>query len=133
MEIHALSSLHPPSLKYRRIPCCRRAAQRIRRYFLLSAVFLLLFLFPFLEKFGAVAGGAVAIWANYFWVRQAPDGNILHVCYMVPITLGVLTTLGVGVLTSFCFAPPRREQLRGLNIWHLTERERNLTDRKAEQ
>jgi hypothetical protein len=52
---------------------------------------------------------------------------------MVPITLGVLTTLGVGVLTSFCFAPPRREQLRGLNIWHLTERERNLTDRKAEQ
>lgn len=25
---------------------------------------------------GAVAGGAVAIWANYFWVRQAPDGNI---------------------------------------------------------
>lgn len=68
---------------------------------------------------GAVAGGAAAIWANYLWIETLPDGTVRHVCYMVPVTLGVLTTLAVGLGASLCFAPPRREQLDGLNILHL--------------
>lgn len=73
---------------------------------------------------GAVTGGAVAVWANYFWVKMLPDGTVVHVSYAVPITLGVLTTLAVGLLVSCLFPRPRREQLQGLNIWYMEEKEK---------
>ena len=48
----------------------------------------------------------------------------MHVSYVVPITLGVLTTLAVGLLVSCFFPKPRQEQLRGLNIWCMEEKEK---------
>ena len=73
---------------------------------------------------GAVTGGLVAVWANYFWVKVLPDGSVVHVSYVVPITLGVLTTLVVGLLVSCFFPKPRQEQLQGLNIWYMEKREK---------
>ncbi len=73
---------------------------------------------------GALAGGVVAVWANYFWIKLLPDGSVVHVSYVVPIILGVLTTLVVGLLVSCFFPKPRQEQLRGLNIWYMEEKEK---------
>lgn len=75
---------------------------------------------------GAAAGCAAAVWANYFWVKELPEGGIVHVSYAVPISLGVVITLLVGFGVSCAFPKPRKEQLEGLNIWHMTKREKHI-------
>ena len=84
METHALSSLHPPSLKIPPDSVLPWGGSAIRRYpFIVRYFFLLLFLFPFPEKFGAVAGG-----------------DIMHRILLLPPANGPVITVRTGIRFS---------------------------------
>ena len=93
----------------------------------LLGIFLLGMLVPRVNSqgvaIGALLGTAIAVWSNYFLVRTMPDGQIIHVSFVVPIIFGTVATVIFGWLGSLFFPPPKEKQLAGLTYWHCLKTE----------
>jgi SSS family solute:Na+ symporter len=66
---------------------------------------------------GAALGLGLTLWANFFWTRLDPDGQVVHISFAWPIVIGTLSTWIFGYVFSLFFSCSSIDELRGLTYW----------------